>query len=514
MKQWSLHHTRIILAAAVCVALLGAAATTPPASTPQAAEAGKGRLVLVVPVKGNIDPTQGAFLHRALSGAKGKYDAVILDIDTGGGDGRVMSKMSKEIMRLSPVPTIAFIRDGAISAGSYIAMSCDRIYMAPGSQIGGARAWVPGPDGRPVNLPKHLEEKIASINRAQFRALAETKGYPAAIAEGMTDESIEVTKVTFDGKTQYLTGEQIATIRIDPLKNAKLKIISVVSPKGRLITFSAQQAVEYDVATKVVADICGLLKEEGLDGAKVIRQERTGSDKVVAILTHPGVTGILILIGFGALWLEFQMPGFGIAGSISVVVFIVVFSSHFLVGNANAMEIMLFLIGLVLLAIELFVTPGFGFIGGAGLICLFVALLMGMQSFVIPSAPWEFETLQFNVLAVLGGILGSFAVMIGAWLLPSTPLFGKLALRTQLKADEGFGSGVQEADSLVGEQGVVVTALRPAGKIEIGDKTYSVVSDAEFVDEGQKARVVRVDGPKIIVEPIEEPKPREPEFEA
>ena len=442
MKQWSLRHTRKILAAAICAVLLGAAATTPPASAPQAAGVGKGRRVLVVPVKGEINRTQAAFLHRTLVGANDKYDAVIIEMNTPGGRGDSMAQMGHELATLR-IPTTTFVSRWAISAGSYIAMATDRIYMAPGSIIGGARGYVPGPDGLPVELPKSVEEKQASIGRAEFRAIAEKKNYPTALAEGMTDENLEITKIDNAGKVMYVTAEQLAKLNSDPLRKDKIKIIEVVSAKGQLITLTPSEAVRFDLATKIVADLDEVLKEEGLDGATIVRVKQTGSDKVMAVLTAPAVTGILILIGFGALWLELKMPGFGIAGSVSVVVFMIVFSSQFLVGNANALEIMLFLAGLALLAIEIFVTPGFGFIGGAGIVCLFVALLMGMQPFVIPSATWEFEALQFNVLAVLGGILGSFVVLlIGAWLLPNTPLFGKLALRTQLKADEGYGSGV------------------------------------------------------------------------
>ena len=394
-------------------------------------------------------------------------------------------------------------------------MSADRIYMTPTAIIGAARGYLPGADGMPVKLPPSIEEKHASVNRAQFRALAETKGYPPAIAEAMTDETLEVTKVTYDKQTKYLTSEQLAAIQADPLKKDKLKIIEVVSPKGRLITLTAAQAVKYDIATGIAAELEDVLREEGLEGAETVREEQNWSDKAIAIVTAPQIVTLLILVGFGALWLEFKIPGFGAAGTIGVIMFVIVFSSQFLIGNANALEIMLFVVGLALLGIELFVTPGFGFIGGAGVAFLLVSLVLAMQPFAIPRAPWEFQALQFNIMATVGGVLGSFVVLlIAAWFLPSTPLFARLALQKQLKTEEGYGSGVQEGETLVGQVGVVATALRPAGKLEIGDKTYSVVSDAEFVDAGQKARVIRVDGPKIVVEPLEKKGPREPEFEA
>ena len=515
MEQRASRLIRAGLAAVVCALLLGAAATTPPAAAPKTAAPGARARVLIVPIDGPIDTVQGAFVHRTLTGVKDEYDAVVIVLDTPGGRIDIMSKMSDEIRKLAPTRTIAFVSPWAVSAGSYIAMSADRIYMTPTAIIGAARGYLPGADGMPVKLPPSIEEKHASVNRAQFRALAETKGYPPAIAEAMTDETLEVTKVTYDKQTKYLTSEQLAAIQADPLKKDKLKIIEVVSPKGRLITLTAAQAVKYDIATGIAAELEDVLREEGLEGAETVREEQNWSDKAIAIVTAPQIVTLLILVGFGALWLEFKIPGFGAAGTIGVIMFVIVFSSQFLIGNANALEIMLFVVGLALLGIELFVTPGFGFIGGAGVAFLLVSLVLAMQPFAIPRAPWEFQALQFNIMATVGGVLGSFVVLlIAAWFLPSTPLFARLALQKQLKTEEGYGSGVQEGETLVGQVGVVATALRPAGKLEIGDKTYSVVSDAEFVDAGQKARVIRVDGPKIVVEPLEKKGPREPEFEA
>ncbi len=502
-------------AAVVCAMLLGANATSPPAEAPDRAGPGTHGRVLIVPIHGPIDRVQGAFLHRTLGNVKGRYDAVVFDIDTPGGRIDIMSKMSDDIVKVSPTPTIAFVSKWAVSAGSFIAMSADRIYMAPTAIIGAAHGYLPGPDGLPVQLPKDVAEKFASVNRAQFRALAQSKGYPPAIAEAMTDKDIEVTKVIYEGKTQYLTGEELAKITSDPLEKDKLKVIEVVSPKGKLITFTAEEARRFDLARKVIHDLDAVLKEEGLSSAKQIKKEQSWSDTLIGILTSPQIVGLLVLIGFGGVWLELKMPGFGVPGTIAVIAFLLVFGSQFLVGNANAAEILLFIVGLALLAIELFVTPGFGVIGGAGIGCVFLSLVLAMQPFTVPSAPWEFQALKLNLIATASGVGGSFVLLLFfAWFLPNTSVFRRLTLRKELTAEEGFSSGVQEGETLTGQVGTVVTALRPAGKLEIGDKTYSVVSDAEFVEAGRKAQVIRVDGPKIVVEPVEPEAPKEPSFQA
>ena len=502
-------------ALAACALLLGATRTSAPATARKRAGPGTHGCVLVVPIKGVIDRVQGAFLHRTLADASGRFDAVIFEIDTPGGRVDIMSRMSDDIIDLEPTPTIAFVTRQALSAGAFIAMSSNRIYMRSRSQIGAARGWVPDSTGLPANLPPSIDEKLASALRAQFRALAERRGYPVAIAEGMTDETVEVVKVLHNGSERYITGRELKELQDNPVEANRLRVLTTVADNRTLITFTAGEAVTHQIATKVIESLDELLEEESLSGADIIRRAPTWSDNLIAVLTVPQIVGLLILIGFGGIWLEMKMPGFGVPGTIAVVAFLVVFSSQFLVGNANAAEIMLFIVGLALLAIELFVTPGFAVLGGAGIACIFVSLLLSMQPFVVPDAPWQVHTFRVNLMATMGGVAGSLLLlMLSAWFLPGTRLFNKLTLHKELRADEGFGSGVQNGELLVGQVGVVMTHLRPAGKLEIGDKTYSVVSDAEFVQPGAKARVVRVDGPKIVVEPLEAEEPRGPKFRA
>jgi membrane-bound serine protease (ClpP class) len=507
-----LRTARLGIAVAVLTAgalLLGSGPSTGP-KTAGPPELGR---VLVVPVHGPIDRIQEAFLRRALGGAEDNYDAVILDIHTPGGRVDVMGRMSERIIELEPTPTIGFVSRRAMSAGAFIAMSCDRIYMGRRSRIGAARPWIPGPGGMPAELPKHIEEKMLSDLRAQVRAIAKDKGYPPAIAEGMTDEAIEVVEVEIGGKREYVTGGELAELRKDPLASAKLGATHVVSRKGRLITFDPEEAVRYSLARAEVEDLDALLATEGLSGVTVARKEMNWSDKVVMVLTAPPVMGLLVLIAFGALWLELKIPGFGVAGTVSIVAFLVVFSSQFLIGNANALEILLFVVGVALLAIELFVTPGFGVIGGAGLLCLFGSLVLATQPFLIPETPWEVRTFEYNLLAILGGMAGSFLLLVVfAWMLPTTSLFRRITLERELKTQEGYSASETGTHELVGREGVVTTELRPAGKMEVDDRTYSVVSDAEYVGAGDRVRVLRVDGPKIVVEPVKAAAPPPPDF--
>lgn len=513
MDRSSVRAVSLLALIVSCGALPGCSPATEPEARADTEPAAAEDRVLVVSIEGPINRVQGAFLHRVLAGAGDEFDGAVFVLDTPGGRIDVMSTMSDEIAGLD-IPTVSFIDGWALSAGAFVAMSADRIYMTPGGIIGAARAYIPGPDGVPVQLPEDVAEKFASVNRAQFRALAEQKGYPPAIAEAMTDESIEVVKVEYDGEVQYLTGDELEAIRADPIEKERLRVIDTVSAAGKLITFTAKEAVTYDVATKVLPDLDAVLSENGWSEKTVIRREQEISDKVVAFLTSRPIVSLLVLLGFAGVWLELKMPGFGVPGTVAALAFVLVFASQFVLGNAHAAEILLFIVGLALLGIELFITPGFGVMGGAGIACLFVSLILAMQPFVVPARPWEVEALQVNLLATLIGVGGSFVVLlVAAWLIPGTPIFNRLTLQTEMKADEGFGSGVREGQALVGRVGTVITGLRPAGTMRIDDKRYSVVSDGEFAPAGGRARVIRVDGPRIVVAPVaQEGEKKAPDF--
>ena len=459
--------------------------------------------VLVVSVRGEINRVQAAYLRRVLGGADREFHAVIFELHTPGGRLDVMSMMSEEIRRLN-VPTVTFVNTWAISAGAYIAMSSDRIYMAPTGVIGGARAILIGPEG-PIELPEDVAEKFASVNRAQFRALAEEKGYPPAIAEAMTDESIEVLKVEYEGEIRYMTGSEVTAIVDDPEQDDRIRIIDTVSAAGQLVTLTAKEAVEYDVATKAVSDLDAVLAENDWADKVAVRREQQLSDKVVGFLTSRPIVSLLVLIGFAGIWLEMRMPGFGIPGTVAVMAFVLVFGSQFLLGNAHAAEILLFLVGLTLIGIELFVIPDFGVIGAAGIICVILSLVLAMQRFVVPSWPWEAEALRMNLLTALAGMGTSILVLILVmWLVPGRSIFDRLTLKTEMKTELGFGTQVVGGKGIEGREGRVITGLRPAGTMQIGDERYSVVTDGEFVPPGGRARVIRVEGTRVVVEPVDE----------
>jgi membrane-bound serine protease (ClpP class) len=448
-----------------------------------------------------------AFIHRALSEHADDVDVVILEMDTPGGDTVNMGRIGQELGAVKvPVYTYIYRGDygGALSAGAFISFSTDAIYMQSGTSIGAAAPIIGNPASQ-ASIDERVQEKIRSYLRAEFRSVAQKNGYPAAIAESMVDQDIEVHHVAVDGEEQYVTQYGLDKLRADPLANEKLVILNLVSPKGQLLTLTSAEAVQYDVARKTVESREEVLKELGLSDAEIVLMEPGWSDDTIGFLTRPEIASLLILIGFGGIWLELKIPGFGWPGTIAVLAFLLVFGTQFLMGNANALEILLFLVGVALLAIELFVTPGFGVTGGAGILCLLISLVLSMQPFVVPEAPWEYATLRSALLATAGGLLGSMVIaLLGVWLLPHTPLFSRLALAHAQTVDAGYTSPAQSTHepALLGRQGILLTDLRPSGKVEIDGETYDVVSEGDFVGAGTRTRVIEVRGSRVVVEPV------------
>jgi membrane-bound serine protease (ClpP class) len=208
------------------------------------------------------------------------------------------------------------------------------------------------------------------------------------------------------------------------------------------------------------------------------------------------------------LFLEINSPGFGIPGVVAIVAFLCVFGANALLGSVGSLEMILFLFGIGLLAVEIFVLPGFGVAGISGLILIGLSLVFTMQDFVMPSLPWEWELLGRNLVVVsLGVIAAIFGIAVIILLGPRLRIFDRLTLKTRIEGTAG-GPDRLPADAdyesdgpagLVGKRGKALTTLRPSGKAEIKGRSYVVESDASFVEQGTEVQVVRVRGNRIVV---------------
>jgi membrane-bound serine protease (ClpP class) len=476
-----------------------------PAPSVFADEAG-GR-AYVIPIHGDIEPAMVTHVRRQSGSAlKGGAAFLIFDIDTFGGRVDSALQISSFIGSLEGVKTAAYIRQSpqgmgvSWSAGALIAMSCSAIYMAPGTSIGAAAPVIPGADGM-----QSAGEKNVSAVRSQMAALAEKNGHPVPVALAMVDYDVALVEIREGDKVSAVFMEEAA--RLEKEKSGLVKRGPVISAKGKLLSLTAGEALRYGLSSGTESDYPSLLKTLGA-GAEMLTLEPTSADAVVAFLSSGALQGILILIGIGALFLEIFTPGFGIPGTVAIICFCTIFGTNGMLGNVGSVEILLFLVGVVLLAVEIFLLPGFGAAGISGLLFIGLALVLSMQDFVIPDVPWKWDLLYRNVLTVTAGLAAGIAgIVILALFAPKLRLFDRLTLKMAIQGtsggplpgEDGGGAGDFVPPGLEGACGKAVTTLRPSGRAEFGGAAYSVETDGSFLPAGTPLVVVRVRGNHIVV---------------
>jgi membrane-bound serine protease (ClpP class) len=422
-------------------------------------------VVYVMPIEGIIDLGLAPFVQRVLQEAtEANSQAVILDINTFGG--RVdAAVLIRDALLEAKVPTVAFINKRAISAGALISLAAETIIMADGATIGAATPVQVGAPGAPA---QPVEEKTVSYMRKEFRATAEQRNRPPDIAEAMVDADVEIPKVI---------------------------------EKGKLLTLTTKEALDLQVADFRANDLTAVLQLLELEHADLRHASETWAESLVRFLTHPVVSSLLMTLGIMGILVEIRAPGFGVPGILGLISLGLFFWGHTLVQLAGLEELLLVGIGLVLVAVEIFVLPGFGIAGILGIGFLIGGLGM---SLIGSGANWD------TILAALGRVSLSILIAILASLVllrffPRLPFGQRLLLKTSLLSKEGYASGPEEDQRWLGKRGLAATDLRPAGIAHLNGTRVDVVSEGDFIDAGQPVEVVRVDGNRIVVRVITEP---------
>jgi membrane-bound serine protease (ClpP class) len=407
------------------------------------------RLAIGGVVENGLAPYVARGLREAMAAGAA---AVYLDIDTPGGRIDAAERIA-DAVGASSVPVYAFVNPRAFSAGALIALSAKAIYMRPGAVLGAATPV----DGQGTKA----SEKMVSAMRAEFRALAEARGLDPRIAEAMVDERVAVPDL---------------------------------DTPDELLTLSTQEALRVGYAKAAVAGEPDLLRAIGLPDARVVTIDPNWAELVVRFLTNPLVAPLLLSLGVLGLIFEIKTGAFGLGGLISLVSLGLFFGSSLLVGLAGWEEIILLGIGLVAIAIEVFVLPGFGAAGVLGLVALGAAVVLAL----IGTSPTTADITQ--ALIVLGASLAITLAVAYAWLrhLPNSGRFAGLFLRGGAHQADGYIAGPPRAD-LVGQDGVAVTDLRPSGTAQIGPERIDVVTEGEYVPQGRAVRVVRSEGYRHVV---------------
>lgn len=450
--------------------------------------------VYVIPVSGQVDPGMAAFFKRNLTEYGGNpKDIVVIEMDTFGGRVDSAFEIVEHLTNIPKAKVISFVTKRAISAGALIALAANELTMKNNTLIGDCAPIVNSAEG-----PKMLGEKIQSPLRAQFRSLAKRNGYPELLSEAMVSIDMEVYEIVFPDGKRYMDGVAYS----DLTEAEKKSIVSrkTLVAKGELLTMDNIEAQQLGFSKMSVSDIDAMLAAQGVTDYELVRIEENWSETFVRYIGS--IAQILMLIGLGALYLEYKSPGFGIFGIVGIFCLALVFFNQYLVGLADYTELMILIIGILLLAVEVFVLPGFGIAGFAGLLTIGIALILMMQDFVIPdpSLPWEQDLMLSNLVQVLASFLLAFILTLAIFrfVFPRFSLSTKGPyLSTNLKASHVVRA--EEKGVRVGDTGIADTFLRPAGKIVISDKPFDAVTAGEFIEKGTAIEVIKVDGNRIIV---------------
>jgi membrane-bound serine protease (ClpP class) len=427
-----------------------------------------GRDVYVVPIRGVIDLGLSSFVRRVVREAREKEaQCIILELETFGGRVDAATEIRDTLFE-SDIKTIAFVNKRAISAGALISLACQHIVMAPGSTIGAATPVTMAP-GTTTTQP--TDEKTISYVRKEFKATAERNNHPTTLAEAMVDPDVE---------------------------------IEGVIEKGKLLTLTTEEALKFKLAEHKVSKIGEILTLYGLENAQVVRASITWSENLVRFLTHPVVSGLLLTFGLLGIFFELRMPGWGVSGTIGLVCLALFFGAQYMVGLARWIEPVLFIIGGILLAIEIFVIPGFGITGVSGILLIIASLFLALVKHPMPKSPVDVTRLVQAGYVVGASLVATFLVATFSFrFMGKIPFLSKLVLFSEEKGEEGYRSAPVEMEKFIGREGMTLTMLRPVGKAQFGDIIVDVLSEGELIEKGRQVEVIKVEGNKIVVSEVE-----------
>ncbi len=421
------------------------------------------RKVYVIDIRQEINAASQRILMMGMREAqKLNADYIILNINTYGGAVDAADSMRTAILK-SKIPFAAFINNQAASAGALISISCDSIYMSKGSSIGAATVV--------DQTGKVLPDKYQSFMRAMMRSTAEANGRDPKIAEAMVDPSVSIPGIIDSTKVLSFTREEA-------IKN------NYCEGKAETIEEVASQFV-------------------GSQDYVIIKQRITFLDKLISFFLSPVVQGILIMMIIGGIYFEVQAPGFGFPSVIAITGAVLYFAPLYLEGLANYWEIILFFIGVALIILELFAFVGFGVAGILGIIILFAGLTFAMIDNDLLLKGDEINLMPIIKPLALVMVTGTSSLILSIYF--ASKIFGssrftKLALKTSLMESDGFvGVNTDYAD-LVGKMAIVMTDMKPSGKIEIDGKWYEASLEFGMVRKGGTVVVTRFEGGRLYCE--------------
>ncbi|MDR2234390.1 MAG: nodulation protein NfeD [Tannerella sp.] len=430
-------------------------------------------IIYQIDIRKDIDRTTQLYVSRGLAEAQSVgAKAVLIHLNTYGGLLDSADSIRTAIL-YSPIPVYVFIDNNAASAGALISLACKKIYMRKGASIGAATVVSQMGDAAP--------DKYQSYMRSMMRATAEAHG---------KDTIIQRSDTIFRWKRDPLIAEAMVDNRI---------VIPNLIDSGRTLTFTADEAMQWgycdgiaETADEVISDFLGY------NDYKLTSFEPTWLHNLLGFLMNPVFQSILILVIIGGIYFELQTPGIGFPLIAAIIAAILYFSPLYLEGLAENWEILLFVIGVILVLIEIFVLPGFGVAGVSGIIFMISGLILSLlNNFVFDFKDVSHIDSGRAVMVVLSGLILGMGSML--WLssrIGRKGMFRRISLQTDL--ENAFSS--PSLTQLTGKTGIAHTVLRPSGKVLIEGELYDGISESGFIERGAPVRVVRFENAQVYVE--------------
>lgn len=420
--------------------------------------------VYVLDLRDEIDAPSARYMTRGIAAAKeNKADLIVVHLDTYGGRVDHADSIRSSLLDAG-IPTAVFIDRNAASAGALISIACDSIFMAPGATIGAATV-VNGDDG------KAAPDKYQSYWKGIMRTTAEMKDRDPAVAEKMVDQKLE---------------------------------IEGLSPAGQVITFSTSEALENNYCDAELGTITEVINRMGVEQPEIIEYTGSSVDQFINFLISPTVSFILVLLIFGGIFMEMKTPGVGFAGGIAIIAIALFFAPHYIEGLVESWEIALFIVGVILIALEIFVVPGFGVPGILGIIGTvggIVAALMDNDgpSLIGVSTSEVLEQTAYVLVMMVSAIL---VVIVLAKRFFKGGEGHPLVDTSAQNKEEGYVAVSREIMEMVGKAGTALTDLRPTGFVEIDGKKMDATIIGGLIDKGEEVKVTKIDGITLIVEKV------------
>ncbi|MDR1601966.1 MAG: nodulation protein NfeD [Tannerella sp.] len=434
-----------------------------------------------IDIRQEINRTSQIYLRKGLSEAQTMgADAVLIHLNTYGGLLDAADSMRTAIL-YSPIPVYVFIDNNAASAGALISLACKRIYMRRGANIGAATVV--------DETGQALPDKYQSYMRSLMRSTAEAHGQDT-IVSGQ------------DTTYRWRRDPQIAEAMVD-----RGSVIPHLVDSGRTLTLTADEAVKWGFCDGIADSVDEVVTRlMGYEPYRLTSFTPSWLDDLKGFLMNPVVQSILILLIIGGIYFELQSPGIGFPLAASIVAAALYFSPLYIEGLAENWEILLFVFGLMLIAIEIFVIPGFGVTG----VCGIVAMIAGFFLCLLDNIRFDFsgvhsvDTGRATMIVLSGIVFGSLAML---WMSDRIGKKGVLS-RMALSADLKDAVATPVLADLVGKEGVADTVLRPSGKVLVDGRLYDGISESGFIERGTAVLITRFENAQVYVEQVAQAPPR------